>query len=277
MTLNVGWFTTRGASSRAMYEAVQDAITDGSLDARISFVFSNRDRNDDPVTDAFFERVDADGVPLYARSSVAYRKTVGGERSSPDQPLPAWRESYDREVGDLIAGHRFDVSVLAGYMLIFTAPFVERFPLLNLHPALSTGPIGTWREVIRELIRTNATETGVMIHLAIPQVDLGPVVAYCRYRIDGPAFAAARHTLGDPADLDDDTIEASALFTLIREAGVRRESPFLVELLQAFAEGRVGIEGGSAVYQSGRAALPVDLTHEVEARLAGQRTREPLR
>ena len=277
MTLHVGWFTTRGASSRAMYQAVQDAITDGSLDARISFVFSNRDRGDDPVTDAFFERVDADGVTLHAKSSVAYRRAVGGDRSRPDEPLPAWREAYDREVSDLIAEHRVDVGVLAGYMLIFTAPFVERFPLLNLHPALPTGPIGTWREVIRQLIRTNAQETGVMVHLAIPAVDLGPVVGYCRYRIDGPEFTAARHTLGNTSDLDDDAIENSALFNLIREAGVRRESPFLVELLQAFADGRVAIEHGSVVYQSGRAALPVEITPEVEARLAGQRTREPLR
>jgi phosphoribosylglycinamide formyltransferase 1 len=270
VTLHVGWFTTRGASSRGMYEAVQDAIADGSLDARISFVFSNRDRHDDPVTDSFFERVAADGIPLHAKSSVAYRKAAGGDRSRPDEPLPAWREAYDREVSELIAGHRVDVGVLAGYMLIFTAPFVERFPLLNLHPALPTGPIGTWREVIRELIRTNASETGVMVHLAIPAVDLGPVVGYCRYPIDGPAFAAARQTLGDTTNLDDATIEACELFTLIREAGVRRESPFLVELLQAFAEGRVTIEDGSVVYQSGRAALPVDITPEVEARLAGQ-------
>ena len=277
MTLHVGWFTTRGASSRAMYEAVQDAIQDGSLDARVSFVFSNRDRGDDPVTDSFFERVEADGVTLHAKSSVAYRKAVDGERSRPDEPLPAWREAYDREVSELIARHRFDVGVLAGYMLIFTGPFVERFPLLNLHPALPTGPVGTWREVIRALIRTSATETGVMVHLAIPQVDLGPVVGYCRYRIDGPEFAAAREVLGDPAKLDDEAIEGSQLFALIREAGVRREAPFLVELLRAFAEGRVAIEDGSVVYQSGRAALPVDITPEVEARLAGQRTPETLR
>lgn len=277
MTLHVGWFTTRGASSRAMYELVQSAIEDGSLDARISFVFSNRDRGDDAVTDSFFDRVDADGVPLHAKSSVAYRKATGGERSKSGEPLPAWREAYDREVSDLVASHRVDIGVLAGYMLIFTAPFVERFPLLNLHPALPTGPIGTWREVIRELIRTNAEETGVMVHLAIPEVDLGPVIGYCRYRIDSPEFAAARQKLGDTTDLDDATIEDSELFALIREAGVRRESPFLVELLQAFAEGRIGIEDGSVIYQSGRAALPVDITPEVEARLTGQRTDEPLR
>ena len=277
MTLHVGWFTTRGASSRAMYEMVQDAIADRSLDARISFVFSNRDRGEDSVTDSFFERVAADGVTLHTKSSIAYRKATGGDLSRPNEPLPAWREAYDREVSDLIAEHRVDVGVLAGYMLIFTAPFVERFPLLNLHPALPTGPVGTWRQVILELIRNNASETGIMVHRAIPEVDLGPVVGYTRYPIDGPAFAAARQTLGDPTDLDDATIEASALFTLIRKSGVRRESPFLVELFQTFAEGRIGIENDSVISQSGRVTLPVDITPEVEARIAGQRSDEPLR
>ncbi|MCB9492212.1 MAG: phosphoglycerate transporter, partial [Dehalococcoidia bacterium] len=53
MTLRIGWYTTRGRSSRAMFEAVLDAIRAGTLDAEIAYVFSNRDPGDDPVTDAF--------------------------------------------------------------------------------------------------------------------------------------------------------------------------------------------------------------------------------
>ena len=54
MTLRVGWFTTaRGAGSRAMFEAVRDAIADGSLDARFAFVFCNREPGEDPATDEF--------------------------------------------------------------------------------------------------------------------------------------------------------------------------------------------------------------------------------
>ena len=274
MTVHVGWFTTaRGAGSRGMYDAVTAAIADGSLDAKISFLFSNRDRGEDPVTDDFFARVDADGIPLIAKSSVSYRKAVGGERSRAGDPLPAWRTDYDHEVAAAIEPYRCDLGVLAGYMLIFTPPFVERFPLLNLHPALPTGPIGTWREVNRTLIRDSAAESGVMMNLAIPAVDEGPVVGYCRYPIDGPDFEAARKELGDPAGLDDDAIEASALFGLIRAAGMRCEAPFLVEVLQAFGSARVKIDDGSVTYASGRSALPIDLTEEVNQRLlatAGQ-------
>jgi phosphoribosylglycinamide formyltransferase-1 len=234
---------------------------------RIAFVFANRDRGEDPVTDEFFAQIDADGIPLIAMSSVAFRKRAGGERSRPGAPLPRWRFEYDEAIAQAIAAHRFDVGVLAGYMLIFTAPFVERFPLLNLHPALPTGPIGTWREVNRELIRTSASESGVMMNLAIPEVDEGPVVGYCRYPITGPEFAKARRELSEAAMTDDVALEASRLFQLIREAGMRREAPFLVELLQAFAAGRVKIDDHSVVYASGRAALPIDLSEEVEARL----------
>ena len=250
-----------------MYEAVVDAINDGSLDAAISFVFANRDRGEDAVTDDFFARIDADGIPLIAKSSVRYRRAVGGERSQPGATLPEWRTAFDREIAEAIASYRFDAGVLAGYMLIFTPPFVERFPLLNLHPALPTGPIGTWREVNRALIRKSATESGVMVNLAIPAVDKGPVVGYCRYPIAGPQFEAARLELGEDADLDDATLEASHLFQLIREAGVRREAPFLTELLGAFANGRVKVENGSLMYASGRAAMPIDLTEEVDQRL----------
>ena len=101
MTLRIGWYTTRGRSSRAMFEAVLDAIRAGTLDAEIAYVFSNRDPGDDPVTDAFFDLVRAEGIPLLALGSVAYRKTHGGERSKPGEPLPPWREAYDREVARL--------------------------------------------------------------------------------------------------------------------------------------------------------------------------------
>jgi len=281
VTVHVGWFTTgRGSGSRGMYEAVRSAIADGSLDARVSFVFSNRARGEDPVTDAFFAQIDDDGIPLIAISSVQFRRSADGERSRPGAPLPRWRTEYDRAVAEAISAYRFDVGVLAGYMLIFTAEFVERFPLLNLHPALPTGPIGTWREVNRELIRDHAIESGVMMNLAIPAVDEGPVVGYCRYPINGPDFEAARQELGDDADLEPATLEASQLFQLIREAGLRREAPFLAELLRAFASGRVKIEDGSVTYASGRAAMPVDLTEEVDQRLlettAGQPEVEPI-
>lgn len=259
MTLRIGWYTTRGRSSRAMFEAVRDAIAAGTLDAEIAYVFSNRDPGEDPITDAFFDLVRAEGIPLLTLSSVAYRKTHGGERSRSGEPLPAWREDYDREVAGLVDQHPADLGVLAGYMLIFTPGFTEAHPLVNLHPALPGGPIGTYTEVIRELIQARAQESGVMLNVAIPEVDMGPVVAYSRYPIRGRDFDSAWLAL-DPA-VSDDVIEASPLFEAIRAAQVEHESPFLVAALQAFATGRITLDNIEA-------SEPLDLTEDVRARLA---------
>jgi len=230
-----------------MFEAVRDAIRAGTLDATFAFVFCNREPGEDETTDAFFEIVRAEGIPLVTLSSVRFRREHGGRRSRPGEPLPEWREAYDAEVARLVDVHAADIGVLAGYMLIFTASFVRAHRLLNLHPALPGGPTGTWREVIRDLIRSGARESGVMAHLAIPEVDMGPVASFCRYAVEA----------SPPAEgVSDTDIEASPIFASIRAAGLRREAAFLVAALQAEAEGRRG-QGG-----------PLDLTAEVEARLA---------
>lgn len=258
MTLRIGWYTTRGRSSRAMFEAVRDAIAAGTLDVEIAYVFSSREPGDDPVTDAFFELVRSDGIPLLTLSSVAYRKTHGGDRSRAGEPLPAWRTEYDREVARLVDQYPTDLGMLAGYMLIFTAEFANAHPLVNLHPALPTGPIGTYIEVIRELIRTDASESGVMLNVAIPEVDMGPVASFCRYAITGSAFDDARRKTA--GGLDDAELDASPLFEAIRAAQVHHESPFLVASLQAFADGRITLDAIAD-------REPLDLTRDVEARL----------
>lgn len=271
MTLRLGWFTTaRGPGSRGMFEAVIAAREAGELPGvELAFVFCNRDRGEDPVTDSFLERADALGIPVVALSSVGYRHRVGGERSRAGEPLPAWRLEYDREVDRSLEAYPFDLGVLAGYMLIFEREFSLRHPLLNLHPALPGGPTGTWREVIRDLIRAQAAESGIMLHLAIPEVDAGPVVAYCRYPIRGSAFDSGwAEVQAAPEPLDDDTLEATPLFVAIRAAGVRRESPLLVATLQAFASGRLKATGGRVLDASGAPAAPADLTVEVEAIVA---------
>lgn len=241
MTLRLGWFTSaRGPGSRATYEAVVDGIAAGQLDVEIAFVFCNREPGEDPVTDSFFDLVRANGHPLVTRSSVRYRRAVNGQRSHSGESLPSWRSDFDRLVmGDLEA-HPFDMGVMAGYMLIFTPAFVARHPLLNLHPALPDGPIGTWREVIRSLIRKRALESGVMVHLAIAEVDAGPVVVYCRYSIRGSQFEPLWEEIEPRIDLmDDDALEAAPLFRAIRDEGLRHESPFLMAALTEFASGRL--------------------------------------
>ena len=275
MTLGIGWYTTaRGAGSRGMFLAVRTAIDAGTLDARFAHIFCNREQGEDIATDEFFDLARDTGAPIVTLSSVRYRRKHGGERSHPNAPLPEWREAYDAEVARLVDPHVAQVGVLAGYMLIFSPPFVSQHPILNLHPALPNGPAGTWREVIRQLIRSGAQESGAMIHLAIPEIDAGPVAAFCRYAIRGDndstrsdaRWDALWDTLGDPSVIDDATIEASALFARIREAQMAYEAPLLVSALQAFADGRMRASSGRILDATGHDAPPHDLTADVEAR-----------
>lgn len=269
MSLAVGWYTTaRGAGSRGMFLAVRNAIEERTLDAHFAHVFCNRDQGEDIATDEFFDLVRDAGAPLVTLSSMHFRHDHGGERSRPHAPLPEWRTAYDSEVARLLGPHGAQVGVLAGYMLIFTAPFVATHPILNLHPALPAGPAGTWREVIRHLIRERAVESGAMVHLAISEVDAGPVAAFCRYAIRGGTWDALWYQLGDPAAASDATIDDSALASTIREAQMTYEAPLLVSALQAFADGRTRALPGRIVDTRGESAPPLDLTADVEARRA---------
>lgn len=270
MTLRLGWFTTaRGPGSRAMFEYVARAIGAGELDASVAFVFCNRERGEAAATDAFLDLAEGFGVPVVARSSVAYRKAVGGARSRPGEPLPAWRLDYDRAVAEAIAPHPFDLGVLAGYLLIVERELVRRRALLNLHPALPGGPAGVWRDVIRRLIREGAAESGVMAHLAVPEVDAGPPAAYCRYPLrDEPLEALRRALPAPPEALGDADLEASALFAAVRERGAAREAPLLAAAVAQFAAGALRAADGRLLGADGRPAPPLDVTAQVEARLA---------
>lgn len=274
--LQIGWFTTaRGEGSRNLFTSVAEQIVSGDLPAQISVVFCNRERGEAEATDAFFDLVVAYGVPLVTLSSVRFRKEHGGERSRPSQPLPAWRRAYDREVVNLLAPYRFDIGVLAGYMLIVTEELCDRYPLLNLHPAAPGGPEGVWQEVIWQLIEQGATHSGVQIQRVTLDVDRGPVVTYCLYPIRGadidPLWAAIA---GRDLSRLREAGENLPLFREIRRRGMVREAPLLVETLRAFAEGRLRLVGHRVFHGDRELQEGLDLTAEVEHAVAAAAVRQ---
>lgn len=141
-------------------QALLDACTDGRLDARVVAVVSNR-------ADAFaLSRAEAAGVPAHVVA-----------------PQGRDRAQYDAALADVVASHGPDLVVLAGWMRILTASFLDRFPdrVLNLHPA-RPGAFPGLHAIERAYQAWRAgqiDEGGVMVHL-VPdeQVDAGPVVAW---------------------------------------------------------------------------------------------------
>ncbi len=271
MPLRIGWFSTgRGEGSRKLLTAAVDAIRRGELDAEIAFVFCNRERGEHEGTDGFLDLAASLGVPCLTLSSRRFRRERGGELSKPGEPLPPWRVEYDRQVAELLAQHPFDIGVLAGYMLIFTPEMSRRHPLLNLHPAEPSGPVGTWQEVVRQLIDQRAERSGVMIHLATEELDRGPVVTYCTYSLRGDAFDALWQAHGSRSAAEAEA-ENDPLFSEIRRHGAARELPLIVATLRAFAQGRLRLDGRKVIDEGGRALSGgLDLTSEIDAAVAAE-------
>lgn len=93
---------------------------------------------------------------------------------------------------------RVDLIVLAGWMRILSAPFLEQFPqrVINLHPALmpddgtggtyttidgTTIPVFRGLHAVRQALDAGVKVTGSTIHYVTPEVDAGPVI--CREEV----------------------------------------------------------------------------------------------
>ncbi len=271
--LRIGWFSTArtlGGSSAKLLAAALKAMDEG-MDARIAFVFSNRDPGDFESTDRFFELVRGAGLPLVTLSDTKFRRRRRGPIARKGEPLPAWRREYDTAVAELIGRYEFDIGVMAGYMLILTDALHDRWPFINLHPALPDGPIGMWQDVILELIEARSVESGVLTFLATADLDRGPAITFCRYSLHGGEIDrlwAEQGRRGAAAVKAEG--ETNALLQAIRARGVAREAPLVVETLRAFAEGRLRVAASDdapfrVVDGDGRPASAFDLTEAVEA------------
>ena len=261
--LGLGWFSTgRGPGSLGLLNHVQGLIAAGRLEARIEFVFTNREPGEAEGSDRFLRQVRDHGIPLVYHSSRKARRALGG-------PLSEHRQEYDRHVMSRLDGFAPDVCVLAGYMLIVGAEMCRRYTMLNLHPALPTGPVGTWQEVVWQLIQAGSDTTGAMVHLVTEEVDRGPVVSYFSIPIKGAAFDTGWGELEgrSVAALKEGPGEDLPLFRLIRQEGYRREPHLLAATLAAVADGRVRIGAGGVRDASGSSADGLCLTGEVERAL----------
>lgn len=144
-------------------QAIIDATRRGALDATIAVVVSNR-------REAFgLTRAQQAGIPTLYFPLKPYRDAG---RS---------REEYDADLAQRVAAYAPDLIVLAGWMHVFTAAFLDRFPqrVINLHPALPGQFAGTHAiaRAFAAFQRGEIDHTGVMVHWVIPDVDAGPVLA----------------------------------------------------------------------------------------------------
>jgi folate-dependent phosphoribosylglycinamide formyltransferase PurN len=261
--LEIGWFSTgRGPGSRGLLSFVQERVARKEIDGRIQFVFSNREQGEAEGSDTFFDLVRGYGIPLVTFSSRRFRRSVGRD-------FAEHREEYDREAMAHLSQFDPDICVLAGYMLYVGSAMCQRYSMINLHPALPDGPIGTWQQVIWELIDTRAQRTGAMIHLATEDWDRGPVITYFSLPITGPLFDPLWEQVEGKSveELKETQGEELTLFKTIRAEGYRREPYLISETLKALADGEISISDRQVLDAQGKQVQGYDLTKHIEESL----------
>jgi phosphoribosylglycinamide formyltransferase-1 len=226
-----------------------------------------------PESDAFIELVNHFGLNLICFSSKKFMPELLQAGKTDPARLEEWREKYDLEVYRRLEGFVHDIITLAGYMLIVSPMLCERYNMVNLHPAKPDGPKGTWQEVIWELIKTRAEETGVMMHLVTKELDRGPPITYCTFPIREGKFTEPlseleailkKQTLGE---IQEEFDESEPYFALVREEGVKRELPLIILTLKAMADGKVRIKSKKIFDGDSEVFGGYSLTEEIEAYL----------
>jgi phosphoribosylglycinamide formyltransferase-1 len=119
-----------------------------------------------PVTAVASSRADA---PALARAQARGIETAAFE-------LGARREERDAALAAWLAARAVEVVVLAGYMHLLTAPFLERFPdrILNVHPALL--PAFPGARAVADALAYGVRWTGATVHFVDEGVDTGRIV-----------------------------------------------------------------------------------------------------
>jgi len=86
------------------------------------------------------------------------------------------REERDLVMATWLEEHAVELVVLAGYMHLLTAPFLERFPdrILNVHPSLL--PEFPGAHAIDDALAAGVDATGVTVHFVDEGLDSGPVI-----------------------------------------------------------------------------------------------------
>ncbi|HEY6362739.1 MAG TPA: phosphoribosylglycinamide formyltransferase [Vicinamibacterales bacterium] len=159
-------------------QALIDAIQNGSLDAEIALVISNREDA------AGLERARPAGIEAICVS----------HRGWPS------RDDYDRALARELKARRVRLVCLAGFMRLVGAPLIEAFPnaILNIHPSLLPAFPGV--DAQRQALEHGAKVSGVTVHLVTPELDGGPIILQRSVPV-----------------LDDDTAETLAGRILVEE------------------------------------------------------------
>lgn len=149
------------------------ALLEANLPCRIAAVISNR--------------ADAQGLEIARMHGIPV--AVIPHNNYPD------RAAFDAALAEIIDSYATDLVVLAGFMRILTANFVERYRgrLINIHPSLLPAYPGI--DTHQRALQAGTRIHGCTVHFVTPDLDHGPIIIQAAVpvlRDDTPQSLSAR-------------------------------------------------------------------------------------
>jgi len=139
--------------------AIARACQDGQIPAQVAVVVS--------------DRADAGGIP---RARDLGLPVAAVERSRFRRNGRLDREAFEAALEEVLQQHRAEVLILAGFMTILSADFVERHAgrILNIHPSLLPRHPGL--DTHARALAAGDLQHGASVHFVTPELDGGPLV-----------------------------------------------------------------------------------------------------
>lgn len=145
-----------GSNLQAIIDAVESGLIPGELTAVIS------------------DQADAFGITRANQANIATKVIRAQARES--------REDYDARLQAYLETLNPDLIVLAGFMRILSAKFVNHYlgKIINIHPSLLPRYRGLHTH--ERVIAAQETEHGTSIHFVTAELDGGPII--CQERLN---------------------------------------------------------------------------------------------
>ena len=143
-------------------QSLIDGCASGEINATVSAVISN---NPDA---GGLERAANAGIPNLAIDHTAFDS----------------REAFDQALSELIDSFSPDLVILAGFMRILTAQFVDHYlgRMMNIHPSLLPAYPGLHTH--RRAIEAGDKMAGATVHFVTPELDGGPSIIQAQVEIE---------------------------------------------------------------------------------------------
>ena len=152
MTTKIAVFASGSGSN---FQAIQEAILSGQLDAQIELVVTDK-------PNAFVvKRAEQFNIPVFSFEAKNYES----------------KESYEVEITKALQLKKVEWVILAGYMRLVGETLLQAYPnrIVNIHPSLL--PSFPGKDAIGQAMAHGVKITGVTVHLVDAGMDTGPILS----------------------------------------------------------------------------------------------------